>query len=339
MQLVALAECYGVGKVIMEVAAHLLHIGVTQGMPLDTAAAVFEVPEACLSVSPFQLVGQYAANKLQQELGDLEVAWRKQSKREALLALPFGALLQLLGDWRTRVASEDTVVMTIASWPTEHGDPRCRRPLLMEAMRLQYCSAPYFSYSNSVLQLRDWGFTEAELDGLRAMCGLSSDQQRQEMARGSFPHRAAWQLPRRPASCLTQLRMEFKVPLAVVAEAAVQAQTSGQGMAVRLEHWWHGRKWTFGLYATPEGRYNMFLQCRTPVTRCTLSLLLCTTSRQVYGPINKQCEMGRKGYEELAPGLLGLGGSWAEVRRWLAEKDLIHPGDMLHLTCTVSAVT
>jgi hypothetical protein len=109
MQLVQLAECYGVGKVVTTAAAQLHKLSV-ETMPLGTAAAVFELPEACLGLEAFSSVQKTAGDKLQQELGDLEVVWGDKDKQQLLLGLPLGALLALLRDERTRVASEDSCV-------------------------------------------------------------------------------------------------------------------------------------------------------------------------------------------------------------------------------------
>jgi hypothetical protein len=57
-----------------------------------------------------------AGEKLQQELGDLELAVAETARCRLLMALPHSALLQLLSDNRTRVASDNTVFYVIGTW-------------------------------------------------------------------------------------------------------------------------------------------------------------------------------------------------------------------------------
>jgi hypothetical protein len=57
-----------------------------------------------------------AAARVQQEFEDLEETWQQQHKQQMLLALPHGALLDLLKSDTLRVASENTVAYTIQAW-------------------------------------------------------------------------------------------------------------------------------------------------------------------------------------------------------------------------------
>jgi hypothetical protein len=45
------------------------------------------LPEACLVLPAFKSVQQQALDKLQQELGDLEVAWNDQGKQAMIRSL------------------------------------------------------------------------------------------------------------------------------------------------------------------------------------------------------------------------------------------------------------
>jgi hypothetical protein len=63
LQLAALAECYGVGKVVAAVGSHFK----LEGMSLQTAAGLLGLPEACFASEAFSKVQQAAADKLQQE--------------------------------------------------------------------------------------------------------------------------------------------------------------------------------------------------------------------------------------------------------------------------------
>jgi hypothetical protein len=57
-----------------------------------------------------------AADALQHTLGDLELVFADDKKRQLLVDLPQAALLQLLRDERTRVASENTAAHAVLEW-------------------------------------------------------------------------------------------------------------------------------------------------------------------------------------------------------------------------------
>jgi hypothetical protein len=139
MQLVMLAECYGVGKVVAAVAAQM-HKMYADTMPLGVAASVFELPEPCLALEAFKPVQATAASKLLEQLGDLEVALGDEAKHASLLDLPWDALLHLLLDERTQVASEDTVLYTVATWLQRHGCTPSRARQVLDVLRLPHCS-------------------------------------------------------------------------------------------------------------------------------------------------------------------------------------------------------
>jgi hypothetical protein len=115
LQRLLLADRYGVPKILA--AAMAAFEGVAQeDLQWGTLHALYALPPGCIELDACKAVFKAAAAKLQQELGDLELVWGSQDKEEQLLALPHSALLQLLTDPLTRVASEDTVFHTIERW-------------------------------------------------------------------------------------------------------------------------------------------------------------------------------------------------------------------------------
>jgi hypothetical protein len=168
MQLVALAQRYGVVKVVAAAATQLRQLTIGT-MPLATAAAVIESPEACRALGVLQPVYKTAASKLQHELGDLEVVWGDVNKRSDLLGLPLGALLQLLGDERTRVASEDTILFTAAKWLEYHPGAESQASQLSTVLRLPRCTASCLTSSSTKAFLSQIGITEDERCSLAAM--------------------------------------------------------------------------------------------------------------------------------------------------------------------------
>jgi hypothetical protein len=266
MQLAALAECYGVGKVVAAAAAQLNKMAVAS-MSLDIAAAVFQLPEACLSLEAFEPALKAAADKLQQELGDLEAVWGDQKKWDAVCSLPFGALLQLLRDERTRTAdgSEDTAVGTAASWMDEHSGDVAKAQQLLAVLRLPHCSVTYLTCETTREHLGEWGVSSREMYDLPALCTLT-DEQRNSWLCKQVTHRKAWGLPRRPSSFVPQLSQDWKLPLADL-RAAYDKSKDASGppdasLLLRMDNpaIWRGRAWGFGAYVNAQGGFGLCLE-------------------------------------------------------------------------------
>jgi hypothetical protein len=340
MALVALAECYGVGKVVTAAAAQLHRLNIDT-MPLETAAAVFELPEACLGLPAFMPVQQTAASKLQQQLGDLEVVWGDEDKQQALLALPLGALLQLLKDDRTAVASEDTAVYTAAAWLAAHEGAAVSASQLLGVLRLPWCTATYLSATRVRNDLTSWGLSLPEVCDLGAMAGLP-DSGRRSWARSVYPRRTAWHLARRPASAVAQLEVDAQLSLSElqVMYGEATAADAGGRLATRSPtgtHVWQGRAWQVGLYVRMKDapQVGMFMCCPTVGACCDAQLRLLATAEA--GREMVSCKTARY-VTVMDKSSVYASSSWAELRAWLEARHLVHPGGLLHFTCTVTKV-
>jgi hypothetical protein len=115
LQLLLLADRYGVPKVAAAVTAAFASIPPAD-LQWNTLLALYALPPGCAELDACKSVFVTAGDKLQQELGDLELTWADAGKQQLLLDLPQLALLQLLRDDRTRVTSENTVFYTIQRW-------------------------------------------------------------------------------------------------------------------------------------------------------------------------------------------------------------------------------
>jgi hypothetical protein len=117
LQLLLLADQYGVPKVLAAVSAAFASIPTAQ-LQWETLHAAYALPAGCFDLESCRGLFAATREKLQQELGDLELVWGDQSnsKQQLLLGLPLQALLQLLSDHRTRVASENSVFFTVSQW-------------------------------------------------------------------------------------------------------------------------------------------------------------------------------------------------------------------------------
>jgi hypothetical protein len=115
LQLLLLADSYGVPKVL---AAAMSAFGSIpqEDLQWETVHALYALPPGCADLDACKGMFAAAGDKLQHVLGDLELVWANADKQQLLLGLPQPALLQLLKDARTRVASENTVFYTIEQW-------------------------------------------------------------------------------------------------------------------------------------------------------------------------------------------------------------------------------
>jgi hypothetical protein len=137
LQQLLLADRYGVPKVLVAVAAAFASISPAE-LQWEAVHAVYALPAGSADMDSCKDVYAAVGEKLQAELGDLELVWADNSgtKPDMLVGLPHQALLQLLGDARTCVASEDTVFYTIWQWciQQEKRQPELWRPVQQEAL-------------------------------------------------------------------------------------------------------------------------------------------------------------------------------------------------------------
>jgi hypothetical protein len=83
--------------------------------------AVLRVPDSVWDAEDFAPARQQVRDYLQQELGDLEEAMATEANRARLEALPERGILELLGDARTRAATENTACAVAEHWLRAHG--------------------------------------------------------------------------------------------------------------------------------------------------------------------------------------------------------------------------
>jgi hypothetical protein len=80
-----------------------------------------------------------AAVALQHTLGDLELVFADNKTQQLLLDLPHAALLQLLRDERTRVASENTAAHAVLQWASANNASTEQMKQLVRAMLNGIC--------------------------------------------------------------------------------------------------------------------------------------------------------------------------------------------------------
>jgi hypothetical protein len=140
-----LADGFGVPKVLAVAAAAVAAVPAVQ-LDWDTALQLLQLPRSCALQPDFKAAHQLALCRMIQQLGDLEKVWSSDALQQQLLALPFGALLQLLQHEDTRVATENTVVFTIERWQRAQGAGQGRREQvqqLVQLVRMRHCTPDY----------------------------------------------------------------------------------------------------------------------------------------------------------------------------------------------------
>jgi hypothetical protein len=86
----------------------------------EAVCGAYSLPASFADNAAFADVYKAAADALQHTLGDLELVFADEQKRQLLLDLPHAALLQLLRDERTRVSSENTAAHAVLEWADDN---------------------------------------------------------------------------------------------------------------------------------------------------------------------------------------------------------------------------
>uniref|UniRef100_A0A383WM14 BTB domain-containing protein n=1 Tax=Tetradesmus obliquus TaxID=3088 RepID=A0A383WM14_TETOB len=235
LQLLALADRYGVNKVLSAAVAALQAVPQAE-LQWETVIGVYTLPPGCTEAcKPLMPAVQ---QQLQQQLGDLELALAHKRKRQRLLALPHQVLL-LLQDEQTKVAAENTVFRVIEVWHShqqQHSSSSSDEELtqLLQQIRMQHCSQPFVAtvLCNSPLVAQAFSPHELRLACLCSSAGgvqpdaavAAAMQKVQCPVLARFP---AWVQPKRPASAMTKLSMARQLSLADLQQQLEALQKAG----------------------------------------------------------------------------------------------------------------
>jgi hypothetical protein len=343
VQLTLLAESYDVPKVVAAAARALGQLKPEQ-LTVHTVNAVLALPDSCLELDCFVEVRVKAGDQLQHQFGDLEEVWADDSKTEQLLELPYAAMLQLVQDSRTRVASEDTIVYTLGRWLAQHPDTSSKqKQQLADTVRLPLCTATFLSSSDAIAWLLDAGYTQRELLMACLLHGSRQQEERTEWVINFGEHRAAWQRRRRHRSNRRTADVSWVVPLADVRGLVEQEADRGQ----RSLFWpepcfiWHGRELqlclgldddadSIKLYVSGDNSYSSIF-CRLQASRTAGGVLKHDTKGNIVEPDYMQ------GCLELVP-VPSADGQWAAVEAALREARLVHDDGCLHLKIVITRI-
>ncbi|KAF8060075.1 DEGP1 [Scenedesmus sp. PABB004] len=237
LQLLVLADRYEVAKVTAAAGDALAAVPLKQ-LAWSTVAAVHALPPGCAELPVLRSIFKAVADKVQAELGDLELVWGEgegSPRQLALLYLPHGELKQLLADERTRVASENTVCYTIIKWAERQAGPlpAALAKELVALVRMRHVTQLYFCGVASQSGPFQAGFTPGELMAASALCsrGAPAEDHFDALTKlPSLPSFPAWSAPARPVSFLERLALDWCVSAArlrtLVEEHLQQGHTS-----------------------------------------------------------------------------------------------------------------
>jgi hypothetical protein len=115
LQLLVLADRYAVPAAVAAV-GRAFKDSPAADLQWEAVCGAYSLPASCADNAAFADVYKAAADALQHTLGDLELVFADETKQQLLVDLPHAALLQLLRDERTRVASENTAAYAVLQW-------------------------------------------------------------------------------------------------------------------------------------------------------------------------------------------------------------------------------
>lgn len=340
VQLMLLADSYDVGKVLAAAARALGQLQPEQ-ITLEVVSRVFALPESCLKLKCFEAARTKAAEQLQQQFGDLEEVWGDSSQAEQLLQLPFAAMLQLVQDGRTKVASEDTVMYTLERWLGENPDTSSeQQQQLADTVRLPLCTATFLSSAKRVAWLLDAGYTQQELLMACVLQGYIRLQEENTWVLECRQQRAAWDMKKRPSSSRSSASRAWTVPLAEVRSMVEKVTTDGLRRACmpRPPCIWQGREFTLTLtYDDGDDSIGLYLglcNATSAATCCTFKAL------QIEGRSREHTMTGRlvgayiHGWLSFVP-VPDAAKDWAVVEAALRRERLVHDDGCLHLEATI----
>jgi hypothetical protein len=265
LQLMMLADLFGVPKVLAAAAAALAAVLAAGQLDWDTALQLLQLPQSCVLQPDFRAVHEPAVSRMMQpdfraahepavsrmmhpdfraahepavsrmmqQLGDLEKVWASDALQQLLLALPFDVLLQLLQHEDTRVATENTVVFTIQRWHSAQGAGQCCREQVQQLVclvRMRHCT-PYYAGTVMPHSVVRQGTNRSALPLMRECCtpgGFDTLTTAECSVLQQYP---AWSAAPRPKS-EQQPVLEWRLLLGTLKTAVEQLSSSGRTIFV-----------------------------------------------------------------------------------------------------------
>jgi hypothetical protein len=139
VQLLVLADRYAVPAAVAA-AGRAFKDCPAADLQWEAVCGACSLPASCAENAAFADVYSAAADVLQHTLGDLELVFADDEKQQLLVDLPHSALLQLLRDERTRVASENTAAHAVLEWARNNDASTAQMHQLVRDFLTTICS-------------------------------------------------------------------------------------------------------------------------------------------------------------------------------------------------------
>eukprot|EP00879_Flechtneria_rotunda_P002643 GHRR01002846.1.p1 GENE.GHRR01002846.1~~GHRR01002846.1.p1 ORF type:complete len:494 (+),score=174.69 GHRR01002846.1:592-2073(+) len=369
LQLIALADRYGVNKVIKAASLMLTAIA-AEDWNVSTAIGVYTLPPGC--VDSCKELYRVAAGKVHQVLGDLELIWADpgsgsnssntgSQKQQWLLQLPYSALKQLLENSKTRVAAESTVFHTIEAWYKEQQKAGAKVTCeqlrqLVALVRMQHCSVLYVGTVISQSTVATACLTPLEI-GYACACGAMQaalqPQQSSEPARHGFQplvEFTGWQASRRPASAMAQLTIDWELPSETIKALVPQHKDDTHMKHCMKLGSWQGQEFELTLQISRSssiaggfliGLYLILEQPGESVIRTVTFHLLAKGVTGNHADISNSAmyTMGKLGAGWPDYFKMGPLSSWEQCEQELNKKKLLHTDGCLHLEAVITSIS
>lgn len=209
----------------IEAAGYRLAAVTVDQLDWQTVGGMFTLPDACLQARAMAAPLAACGQKLQQELGDLDVAMRVSKKKQLLLSLPLAALVALLKDDRTRASFEDTVLGVATAWWCERwpggAQLQQRDEQEQEQHAKQLAAVGRFGQVSPVVlatvaRRTQWVSRAVNAEQLYQLIAFSVggapyQKTRVLLGEGVVSEHPEWLAPKRPLSCVTEAAFECDV--------------------------------------------------------------------------------------------------------------------------------
>lgn len=175
---------------------------------------MLNMPESCTGQAAYKDIAAVAADRLQQQLGDLEQVWADDLLTKQLLALSEAALWQLLQHQGMRVASENTVAYTVQRWYEAQNDfsALAAAVRLMRLVRMRHCTPLYIGTVLSSSTVFCSCFSQQDI-ALAGLCCTASGYEALTASKCKVLDKyLAWSAEKRPATArplTVKLRLEL----------------------------------------------------------------------------------------------------------------------------------
>lgn len=349
-------------KVVTAVNQHIQQLAPAE-FEWFTVQAVYELPTSCREMAAFATVCKAAEQKIQEELGDLELVWadwddKDSQKQQYFLSLPYAAMQQLLSSTATKVSSENTIAYSIIQWAEKHKPSKQQLKQLVSLVLLPHCTPSYIAtvISKSSCFTECLQHQELHFAALCCTMKLSNIIQLRDLGHHVLRDNPSWAASKRPESTMTSMRYQWNVSLTDIEGLFDEVQEDPDGDA---SHYSQSMMWQgVAMYADlslakstepnqiAQYELGLYLATEEPagvVARATYELVAHAAGGRQPAPNDIRRETtdyfieGKTwGYGDFFD--LGAVSDWMSLEQRLRDRMLLHADNCIHLTVKVTAM-